>query len=56
MKPKEKLPVLVFIHGGGFLFGGSQYVDYGPDFLLDNKVIYVSFNYRLGPFGNEKSI
>ncbi|CAH1119260.1 unnamed protein product [Phaedon cochleariae] len=45
----NRLPVLVYIHGGAFMFsyGGS----YGPQILLDRDVVYVNFNYRLGPLG-----
>uniref|UniRef100_A0A1B6CM21 Carboxylic ester hydrolase n=1 Tax=Clastoptera arizonana TaxID=38151 RepID=A0A1B6CM21_9HEMI len=46
------LPVMVWIHGGGFVYGSGKYSDYGPDFFLDNDdIIYVSFNYRLGALG-----
>ncbi|KAK3927492.1 Venom carboxylesterase-6 [Frankliniella fusca] len=43
------LDVLVFIHGGGFMFGGSA--DWGPDYVLDKDVVLVTINYRLGPLG-----
>ncbi|XP_018565110.1 cholinesterase 2-like [Anoplophora glabripennis] len=46
-----KLPVMVFIFGGGFRDGASSYNVYGPDFLLEKDVVMVSFNYRVGPFG-----
>ncbi|XP_045772676.1 venom carboxylesterase-6-like [Maniola jurtina] len=43
------LPVVVFIHGGGFLYGaGGQY---DAVHLMDRDVIVVTFNYRLGPLG-----
>lgn len=41
--------VMIFIHGGGFALGTGQ--DYGPDYLLDENVILVTINYRLGPLG-----
>jgi carboxylesterase type B len=44
-----KLPVIVYIHGGAFLFGGGS--DLGPSYLLDQDVILVTFNYRLGVLG-----
>ncbi|KAJ8963016.1 hypothetical protein NQ317_005499 [Molorchus minor] len=46
---KANLDVIVFIHGGAFMFnyGGFQ----GPEILLDKNVVYVNFNYRLGPLG-----
>ncbi|XP_056641583.1 uncharacterized protein LOC130448317 [Diorhabda sublineata] len=45
------LPVMAFIHGGGFIEGSSVDVNYGPDHLMNYGVIYVTFSYRLGPFG-----
>jgi hypothetical protein len=43
-------PVIVFIHGGAFMFGGSQY--YGPEnFYDDERMILVTINYRLGILG-----
>ncbi|KAF5278663.1 hypothetical protein FQA39_LY00705 [Lamprigera yunnana] len=47
----ELLPVMVWIYGGGFLFGQNSYSSYGPDYLLDENVVVVTFNYRLGIFG-----
>lgn len=40
---------MVFIHGGSFTAGSSN--PYGADFLVNNGVILVTVNYRLGPFG-----
>ena len=45
----ELLPVMVFVHGGGFTSGESNL--YGPSYLLDRNVILVTINYRLGPLG-----
>ncbi len=48
---KSKLPVLVWIHGGGFVFGSGG----GPDFtgaaFTRQGVLLVSLNYRLGRLG-----
>ncbi|XP_067006808.2 esterase E4 [Anabrus simplex] len=44
-------PVMVFIHGGGFTEGSGNSDRYGPDFLVDEGVLVVTLNYRLGPFG-----
>ena len=44
-------PVLVWIHGGGMVSGSGTFNDYGPQFFIDEDVILVSINYRLGPFG-----
>ncbi|CAL8125605.1 unnamed protein product [Orchesella dallaii] len=47
---KRGFPVMAWIHGGGFTFGdGFQY--YGPRYFMDEDVILVTFNYRLGVFG-----
>ncbi|KAK9687535.1 Carboxylesterase family [Popillia japonica] len=45
------LPVMVWIYGGGFMFGESNYSSYGPDQLVSEDVIVVTFNYRLGILG-----
>ncbi|CAG5008482.1 unnamed protein product [Parnassius apollo] len=47
----RRLPVMVFIHGGGWMCGDSTTYMYGPQFLLDRDVILVAINYRLGPLG-----
>lgn len=47
--PNAKLPVLVFIHGGTFLTGSSSIKN--PQGLLDQDMILVSPQYRLGPLG-----
>ncbi|XP_064215899.1 esterase E4 [Tribolium castaneum] len=48
-KTTELLPVMFFIHGGGYIHGSSM--DYGPDLFVNNDVLLVTINYRLGPFG-----
>lgn len=50
-KPNSTLPVLVWIHGGGFLNGHGSYIIFSPHLLMDFNIIVVSINYRLGPFG-----
>ncbi|CAO1442227.1 unnamed protein product, partial [Diamesa serratosioi] len=47
----ELLPVMVFIHGGGWIAGAASKSVYGPDYFLEHDVIYVAGNYRLGPLG-----
>ncbi|KAG5866107.1 hypothetical protein JTB14_013433 [Gonioctena quinquepunctata] len=44
-----KLPVLVNIHGGTFIRGSANVGD--PQFILEQNVIVITCNYRLGPFG-----
>ena len=51
MKPESPLPVMVFIHGGGFVVGNSGTISQGPAFLMDEDVILVSISYRLGILG-----
>lgn len=45
---------MVWIHGGGFVSGSAS--DYPVDGILKNivsrGVVFISLNYRLGPFGN----
>lgn len=45
------VPVLVWIYGGGFSIGYSGRYLYGPKFLVNNDIILVTINYRLGPYG-----
>ncbi len=47
--PGAKLPVMVWIHGGGFTTGESD--DYDPDRLVAQGTIVVTLNYRLGYLG-----
>jgi carboxylesterase type B len=47
----EKLPVMVWIHGGGYVVGDSKTALFGPGYLIDKDVIMVSMNYRLGALG-----
>ncbi len=53
--PSLKLPVLVFIHGGGFLLGtgGTKNSDLydGTYLAASQNVVVVTFNYRLGALG-----
>ena len=48
---KEKLPVMVWIYGGGFLAGATSEPRQDGTNLAKNGVIVVSMNYRLGIFG-----
>lgn len=46
----ELFDVVVFIHGGAFMYGSGR--GYKPKYLLDKTdLVFVSINYRLGPFG-----
>ena len=48
---QEKLPVLVFIHGGALQTGQPWYADYSGEGLARKGVIVVNMGYRLGVFG-----
>ncbi|XP_025830931.1 venom carboxylesterase-6-like [Agrilus planipennis] len=50
-KTEELVPVMVFIHGGGWLCCAGNSLYYGPDILLENDIVLVVPNYRLGPLG-----
>jgi len=46
-----KLPVMVWIHGGGFVGGSGTLPETDGGLLAKRDVVVVSFNYRLGRFG-----
>ncbi|KAK7536452.1 putative extracellular lipase [Phyllosticta citribraziliensis] len=54
-KPGDKLPVVFYIFGGGFLLGSNQL--YSGDGVIEEAVkigkpvVYVAANYRVGGFG-----
>ncbi|XP_053679138.1 carboxylesterase 1E-like [Anopheles nili] len=45
----HKYPVLVFIHGGSFIADSGEV--HGVDLLMENELIVVTLNYRLGVLG-----
>jgi para-nitrobenzyl esterase len=47
----EKLPVMVFIHGGAFAEGTGSYPLFNGSALARKGVVVVTFNYRLGALG-----
>jgi para-nitrobenzyl esterase len=47
----DKLPVLVYIYGGGFSSGGSGCAIYDGTSMARKGVVFVSINYRVGVFG-----
>lgn len=50
--PGEKLPVMVWIHGGSYETGGGDETYSDPALLVsEQRVIVVSVTYRLGPLG-----
>jgi para-nitrobenzyl esterase len=50
-KSGARLPVLVWIHGGGFLNGGSSAPMFDGSTLARQGLVVVSINYRLGRLG-----
>ncbi|XP_076232205.1 carboxylic ester hydrolase [Calliopsis andreniformis] len=48
---KGGYPVMIWLHGCGWICGAGHSEFYGPKFLLDHDVILVTVNYRLGPLG-----
>lgn len=50
--PNRLLPVLVWVHGGGYLGGGSAQPDFDGGVLAERQgIVVVTVNYRLGAFG-----
>uniref|UniRef100_A0A336LKN6 carboxylesterase n=1 Tax=Culicoides sonorensis TaxID=179676 RepID=A0A336LKN6_CULSO len=47
----EPLPVMFYIHGGGFTYGSGNDILQDPQYLVEKNVIVVAINYRLGPLG-----
>lgn len=48
--PGKLLPVMVWIHGGAFIQGLSNYFD-GTAYAVVHDVVFISLNYRVGAFG-----
>ena len=47
----ERLPVMVWIHGGGLITGTAGDPLYDGSALARDGVVVVTFNYRLGALG-----
>ena len=50
-KAGAKLPVIVFIYGGGGTIGSAGMANYDGEEVAKHGAIYVDFNYRVGTFG-----
>ena len=50
-KKEAKLPVMVWIYGGAFVFGSGAQPEYSGEQFAKKGVILVTFNYRLGRLG-----
>ena len=47
----EKLPVIVWVYGGGFNVGSASMANYSGEPLAREGVVYVALSYRVGPLG-----
>jgi para-nitrobenzyl esterase len=48
---KEKMPVLVYFYGGGFVAGDGSEARYDGESMAKRGIIALTVNYRLGVFG-----
>lgn len=48
---RELQPVMVWIHGGAHQYGSGSQAIYQANGLVEQGVVLVTINYRLGPFG-----
>jgi para-nitrobenzyl esterase len=51
VKTKERLPVMVWIHGGAFVGGAGTDPIFGGEEFVKKGAVLVTLNYRLGIFG-----
>jgi para-nitrobenzyl esterase len=49
--PTEKLPVLVYFYGGGFIAGDGSEPRYDGEVMARKGIVALTVNYRLGVFG-----
>lgn len=50
-RPGAKLPVIVYIYGGGFTLGSAGIPTYGGQVISQRGAVFVNFNYRVGILG-----
>ncbi|XP_046608335.1 esterase E4-like isoform X2 [Neodiprion virginianus] len=50
-KNSSLLPVMAYVFGGRFMTGSTKSSVYSPAYLLNQDVVLVTFNYRLGVLG-----
>lgn len=43
------LPVMIYVHGGGWSNGDKKEVNFKPEFFIKARFVFVSVNYRLNP-------
>ncbi|KAL4704143.1 hypothetical protein ACJJTC_012959 [Scirpophaga incertulas] len=46
---QDRLPVLVFFHGGAYYYGSKLHYD--PEFLVTKNIVAIIVNYRVGALG-----
>jgi para-nitrobenzyl esterase len=51
LQASEKRPVMVWLHGGGFVEGSGSLPSFDGEALARKGVVLVTINYRLGVFG-----
>jgi len=51
LTPETARPVMVWIHGGGFVIGEANRDWSGPDYFMKKDVVLVTIQYRLGSLG-----
>lgn len=51
VKPAQPMPVMVWIHGGGFIWGVGDFPYYEGSSFVRNGVMVVTLNYRMGSLG-----
>lgn len=52
VRPGERLPVIVWIHGGSYVIGGGDLPIYDArDLVTEQRVVFVSVTFRLGVLG-----
>src|SRR5262249_36801778 len=48
---RKRLPVIVYLHGGGNVSGSSAWAAYSGETIAAHGAVFVSLNYRLGLLG-----
>lgn len=49
LENKIKLPVIVSVHGGGYVYGSKEVYQYYSASLSEHGFVVINFNYRLAP-------
>ncbi|XP_059219529.1 esterase B1 [Stomoxys calcitrans] len=51
LNARPAVPVMVYIHGGGFNTGDATRRAWAPDYFMMKDVVFITIGYRLGMFG-----